>query len=318
MEFLDLLAQKRPQRGFTKRKRPGAEDDTKPEAKKVKGGAVTEGTPTHPRFAFTQNGKPVYRFCNDKFVYVGTNTDAKKSTIRVVFGEWKEQPDNSWKATWGKNIVLSKKGFLRLAALMLAGKSDMDKTARASSAETGRLTPLYLLDGSMYFGWSRFSNANVATIRRFNVKAGDMVPTRCGISFGERCYDGLKELLKDLQLIKDIAKIQKESGTEDPILEGLAYTELDENIADALVPLVKLMDDGTGPKNYTENYRPSDAERNGAVERLQELRIVHGILFGLEKLGIEQALEMDVESYLMLHENRIRGNVGRTIAADNC
>ncbi|XP_055344946.1 uncharacterized protein LOC129592843 isoform X2 [Paramacrobiotus metropolitanus] len=271
MEFLDLLAQKRPQRGFTKRKRPGAEDDTKPEAKKVKGGAVTE-----------------------------------------------EQPDNSWKATWGKNIVLSKKGFLRLAALMLAGKSDMDKTARASSAETGRLTPLYLLDGSMYFGWSRFSNANVATIRRFNVKAGDMVPTRCGISFGERCYDGLKELLKDLQLIKDIAKIQKESGTEDPILEGLAYTELDENIADALVPLVKLMDDGTGPKNYTENYRPSDAERNGAVERLQELRIVHGILFGLEKLGIEQALEMDVESYLMLHENRIRGNVGRTIAADNC
>ncbi|XP_055344936.1 uncharacterized protein LOC129592833 [Paramacrobiotus metropolitanus] len=270
MEFIDLFGAKPPQPDPSKRKRKdGGRTDvkkTKPsgqeaDVEKGKLANLPDGVNSHPRFAFTQVGRPVYRLGNDKFVYVGPNTDGKISTIRIVFGEWKEQPDNSWKASYGKNVSLSKTGFLRLAALMLTEKADMDEAARASAAETGRLTPLYLLDSSMYFGWSRFNGTNVATIRRFEVKGGDMIPTRYGISFGERCYDGLKGLMKDLQLFKDIAKIQKEQGTQDPIKEGLTFSTLCENIADALAPLVKQLDNGRfNAVMKTTMYRPM---RNG-------------------------------------------------------
>ncbi|XP_055334974.1 uncharacterized protein LOC129586021 [Paramacrobiotus metropolitanus] len=308
MEFMDLFASKRPQTPATKPKRKGQEEGGKPEAKKSKPHSLPATISAHPRFVFAQLGKPVYRLGNDKFVYVGPSTDGKISTIHVVFGEWKEQPNNSWKASYGKNVSLSKIGFLRLAALMLTEKADMDETARASAAETGRLTPLYLLDRNMYFGWSRFNGTNVATIRRFEVKGGDMIPTRYGVSFGERYYDGLKDLMKDLQLFKDMVKIQNEQGVHEPVKEGLEYPMLCENVAEALAPLVKQLDDGTINQCHEENYRPSDGEWNGAVERFLELRMVHGILFGLDKLSVEQALDLDVAGFLKKHEDQLREN----------
>ncbi len=117
----------------------------------------------------------------------------------------------------GRSVVLSSSQFNRLCGVMLNGTADLDEVAKVAPTQ---LPPLLHLGRSVYFGWSRYRSTLVASIRvyRQNTK-GDLFPTKAGFSFGQRCVDTLKEIMYEMTLMKEAARLQPDIQP----LDGLAY-----------------------------------------------------------------------------------------------
>ena len=65
--------------------------------------------------------------------------------------------------------------------------------------DSDRLSPMYQLGDNVYFLWSRWNKAEVATVRRYKeLLNGDLVPTKIGFSFTEKYFDALLEIIKSM------------------------------------------------------------------------------------------------------------------------
>ena len=131
-----------------------------------------------------------YKIGHERFLYVVKLADA---SVKVYLGAVLESPGIS---TSPRNIELTISQFKALCGLLVSGKA-MAQINR--NKDSDRLSPMYQLGDNVYFLWSRWNKAEVATVRRYKeLLNGDLVPTKTGFSFTEKYYDALLEIIKSM------------------------------------------------------------------------------------------------------------------------
>ena len=131
-----------------------------------------------------------YKIGHERFLYVVKIADGN---IKVYLGAILEAPGIS---TSPRNIELTIPQFKVLCGLLLSGKA-MAEINR--NKDSDRLSPMYQLGENVFFLWSRWNKAEVATVRRYKeLLNGDLVPTKAGFTFTEKYYDALLEIIKSM------------------------------------------------------------------------------------------------------------------------
>ncbi|XP_055343838.1 uncharacterized protein LOC129591962 [Paramacrobiotus metropolitanus] len=260
----------------------------------------------HTRFAFTEQGLPVYKIGFDKFALVrwlGGET-------KVILAEFKEQPDGTFKPTdANKYIAMTINNFFRLSGLILTGKADLD--SNTSSFDNGKLSPHFCLDDNLYFRWSRYNGMDLATMRRFNLTPNkDLYPTKMGISFGRKAYEGLKELVVDFTLLKEIRDINEAHDiTPDP-MPGLASVSLKQELAEFMFRKIREHRESTIGRTPMRGIA-TDEEWTMAEKDILEKKQVHGVLLMLNQVNYEQLLALDLEGYMTQFRTEVRAQLDK-------
>ena len=131
-----------------------------------------------------------YKIGHERFLYVVKLADG---TVKVYLGAVLESPGIS---TSPRNIEQTLSQFKALCGLLLSGKA-MAQINR--NKDSDRLFLMYQLGDNVYFLWSRWNKAEVATVRRYEeLLNGDLVPTKIGFSFTEKYFDALLEIIKSM------------------------------------------------------------------------------------------------------------------------
>jgi hypothetical protein len=236
----------------------------------------------HPKQAFSCKGQPVFKIGFDKYVTV-----RKDSELKFVIGEWIKTSHNEWLET-NKQIALSLDQFNKLSGLLLSGQGDWDDLAKNAGCEDGKLTPLYALGSNVYLGWSRYNRTNVVTIRKFYVSPkNDILPTKHGITFGVRCYEGLKDLIRDMTIYGQAAKL--DAGQDKA---ALTLSALQVEVPQMLFKILQRM------RESTDLPRPEDEEWKQAEQEVLNKKLVEGVLLTDNQVSPGQLAKLDTQSYL--------------------
>ncbi|XP_055339250.1 uncharacterized protein LOC129588869 [Paramacrobiotus metropolitanus] len=290
-------------RTFAKRRAPEVDDVKLSLAKKFKEQEVNK----HSRHAFTHEGANVYKIGFEKCVYARF----QDGVSAIVIGEWKKQSDDTYRRTLEKSITVKKPGFMRLCALIMSGKGDLDKISQCSSGTDGKLTPLYALENGLYFGWGRYNRVNTATVRRYTLgNNGDLIPTKAGVTFGLKTYDGLKELVVDMTLLKELLTVDEANHVTKTLKSALAYDKLKEEVAEEFTELIHQMR-GRNAKMVCGSA--SDDEWAAAEKAILESRYVEAVLLEADQVDVGQVIGLDVKGYLELNALEFRAMFAKLI-----
>ena len=160
-----------------------------------------------------------------------------------------------------------------------------------AGCEDGKLTPLYALGGSVYLGWSRYNRTNVVTIRKFFVSPkNDILPTKQGVTFGVRCYEGLKEVIRDMTLYGQAAKLEPGKDKQGLKLSALT-TEVPIMISKELWKI----------RESTDLPRPEAEEWKHAEHEVVNKKLVEGVLLMDNEVSPGQLVKLDTQAYLDTH-----------------
>ncbi|XP_055345386.1 uncharacterized protein LOC129593199 [Paramacrobiotus metropolitanus] len=289
-------------RTFAKRRAPEMDDIKLNLAKKFKEQDDTK----HPRHAFSHEGSNVYKIGFEKYVYARF----QDGVSAIVIGEWKKQSDDTYRRTLEKSITVKKPGFLRLCALMMSGKADLDKNSQNCGTD-GKLTPLYALESGLYFGWGRYNRVNTATVRRYTFgQNGDLIPTKAGVTFGLKTYDGLKELVMDMTLLKELLGVDEANNVPKTLKSALAYDKLKEEVAEEFTELIHQM---RGRNGKVSCGSASDDEWAAAEKAIVESRYVEAVLLEADQVDLGQVVGLDVKGYLELNALEFRAMFAKLI-----
>ena len=188
------------------------------------------------QLAFLEDGFPVFKVGYDRFLSVRLNSSQKDSTwLYYILGEWKLSASGGWQMT-DKILRISASQFCRLAGLIMSGKGDLIPGSEER--------PMYHLGNGLYFNWSQYNRSNLATVRAFQLGAsGDLMPTKRGISFGQRCFDTIKKLLMDGKIFEEMAKLKPgfpkdalDYANVKPAVHNMLMDQVDKQRGNVCVP----------------------------------------------------------------------------------
>ncbi|XP_055352950.1 uncharacterized protein LOC129598888 [Paramacrobiotus metropolitanus] len=264
-------------------------------------------TGKHARYACTEQGLPVYKIGFDKFALFRWLEGGTK----VVLAEFKEQPDGTFKPVdANKYIAMTINNFLRLCGLMLTGKADLVSSC-PPLFDNGKLSPHYCLDDNLYFQWSRYNNMDLATVRRFNLSPNkDLYPTKVGISFGRKAYEGLKELVVDFTLLKEIRDTNEAHDVAADPKPGLASVSLKQELAEIMFRNIREHRENATGRTPMRGIA-TDEEWNTAEKDVLEKKQIHGVLLLLNQLDVGQCIDLDVDSYLAQFRKEVRAQLDK-------
>jgi hypothetical protein len=262
-----------------------AEDAEKPSVKVPRGENGQE--------AFQENGIPVYKIGWDKYISARPNG----KSLAVIIGEWKRLPNGKDYQRTEKGITLTMTQFNRLAGLVMSGRAD------CPTIEDG-VSTMHNLGLGVFFSWSKFNRMNLAHIRYYKKNLhGDKVPTKKGIAFGQRCYDGLKDVLLKLTLHKEAAKL----GTETAGL-GLEFKPLKEIVRQKLVEIVvkerELLCEACNGSSELEVHSCklttpiTEVEWTMAESVLKDKKMVEAVLLANDVVSAQQLTTLDIDGFL--------------------
>ena len=214
----------------------------------------------------------------------------KDPDLKFVIGEWLKFGQDEWIES-NKQIALNLEQFNKLSGLLLSGQGDWDDMTRGAGCDDGKLTPLYALGGNIYLGWSRYNRTNVVTIRKFFVSPkNDILPTKVGVSFGSRTYEGLKELIRDMTIYEQAAKL--EPGKDKA---GLTLTALKEEVPAMFRSILTRM------RESTDLPRPEAEEWKQAEQEVLNKKLVEAVLLTDNQVSPGQLVKLDTKTYVDTH-----------------
>ncbi|XP_055355919.1 uncharacterized protein LOC129601202 [Paramacrobiotus metropolitanus] len=247
----------------------------------------------HARYAFTEQGMPL------------------EGGTKVVLAEFKEQPDGTFKPVdANKYIAMTINNFLRLCGLMLTGKADLVSSC-PPLFDNGKLSLHYCLDDNLYFQWSRYNNMDLATVRRFNLTPNkNLYPTKVGISFGRKAYEGLKELVVDFTLLKEIQDTNEAHDVAADPKPGLASVSLKQELAEIMFRNIREHRENATGRTPMRGIA-TDEEWNTAEKDVLEKKQIHGVLLLLNQLDVGQCIDLDVDGYLAQFRKEVRAQLDK-------
>ena len=161
---------------------------------------------------------------------------------------------------------------------------------------------MYHLGRNVYFTWGKFGSMWCASVRQYFVTAqGHLQPTKRGLTFSQKGYESLKNLIMSFTLLHQAAAMEKGRKKEGFEAKGI-FDEFVSRLFNSIIRCRWEKSREPALQEDLRNYQDplanlTDEEFDAAYQKAKESKLVESIMLSMDVLTANQFLTTGFDKF---------------------